>query len=443
MTNSSHRFWQFTVLVAYTPAAASESGNIGSVIQAAVDLMNESFSNSSMIADITLVHEMQVSYAETGSFSTDLYRLQGRNDGYMDEVHDMRTQHEADVVVLLVDENHPDFGGMADEIGAEAEDGFALVEWDLVISDFVFAHEIGHLAGGRHNNDSGDDPFSYGHGYHTSYWQTIMAVPPYLGFPRMNYWSNPDVPHPQSGDPMGTTGFADMARVWGERVGEISDFLPYHLYVSISGPLQLLEGESNTWDASPSGAGYDYNWYYRYHGGYHDGYWYGMCAGAASSCTYAFFIPTRDTYVDIRVDVDKPGYEGSGMITGWITDPDYDDGDDDCDYGPVTNDPPVPCPNNALVAVQSLPEEFALEGNAPNPFSRQTTIHFALPEAVQVELVVFDMMGRKVATLVDEPVDSGFHEVPFEAQGLPSGVYLYRFRAGDAFAETGRMVVVR
>ncbi len=110
---------------------------------------------------------------------------------------------------------------------------------------------------------------------------------------------------------------------------------------------------------------------------------------------------------------------------------------------PVTNDPPAPCPNNALVAAQSLPEAFALEGNAPNPFSGQTTIHFALPEAAQVEIAVFDMMGRRVATLIDGQMKAGYHDVPFEARGLSSGVYLYRFRAGEKFADTGRMVVVK
>ena len=56
----------------------------------------------------------------------------------------------------------------------------------------------------------------------------------------------------------------------------------------------------------------------------------------------------------------------------------------------------------------------------------QTTIAFSLPEAAQVQLVIYDMLGRQVQTLVDGALSSGRHEVRFEAADLPSGSYLYR-----------------
>jgi hypothetical protein len=90
-----------------------------------------------------------------------------------------------------------------------------------------------------------------------------------------------------------------------------------------------------------------------------------------------------------------------------------------------------------------IPEAFSLDGNAPNPFREQSTIRFALPKATHVSLVAYDMQGRVARRLVDEPMAAGFHRVRFEARGLPSGVYIYRLRAGDSFSDTGRMVLVK
>jgi hypothetical protein len=92
---------------------------------------------------------------------------------------------------------------------------------------------------------------------------------------------------------------------------------------------------------------------------------------------------------------------------------------------------------------RKIPEAFSLDGNAPNPFSEQSTIRFALPEATHVSLVAYDMQGRVVQRLVEESMAAGFHRVRFEARGLPSGVYIYRLRAGDSFTDTGQMVLIK
>ncbi len=97
---------------------------------------------------------------------------------------------------------------------------------------------------------------------------------------------------------------------------------------------------------------------------------------------------------------------------------------------------------NAL-SEQALPEQFALHGNAPNPFLGSTTIRYDLPEDAHVRITVFDALGRQVATLVDRQQRAGADKtVRFDAQGLPSGVYFYRVEAGEAVA-SGQMVRVR
>jgi hypothetical protein len=81
-------------------------------------------------------------------------------------------------------------------------------------------------------------------------------------------------------------------------------------------------------------------------------------------------------------------------------------------------------------------------GAAPNPFRDGTRLRFALAEAADVTLTVHDALGREVARLVDGPLEAGAHAATFDARGLPSGVYAYRLRAGDA-VHAGRLVRLR
>ena len=75
---------------------------------------------------------------------------------------------------------------------------------------------------------------------------------------------------------------------------------------------------------------------------------------------------------------------------------------------------------------QELPTAYTLEQNYPNPFNPTTSIAFSLPQSAQVSLAVYDVLGRRVATLVNGQLTAGQHSVQFEASSLPSGMYLYR-----------------
>jgi uncharacterized membrane protein len=88
-----------------------------------------------------------------------------------------------------------------------------------------------------------------------------------------------------------------------------------------------------------------------------------------------------------------------------------------------------------------VPQEVALEGNFPNPVRSQTTIAFGLDETKHVRLAVYDVMGRRVATLVDAVKPAGEYEAQFDATGLAAGTYLIRLRAGTG-AATETMTLV-
>jgi hypothetical protein len=98
--------------------------------------------------------------------------------------------------------------------------------------------------------------------------------------------------------------------------------------------------------------------------------------------------------------------------------------------------------NEPVQDLAELPTEFALRGNYPNPFNPVTTIEYDVPSERHVTLAVYDALGRAVSTLVDEAKPAGVHRAVFRADGLPSGLYLYRLTAGD-FTATRTMVVLK
>ncbi len=92
----------------------------------------------------------------------------------------------------------------------------------------------------------------------------------------------------------------------------------------------------------------------------------------------------------------------------------------------------------AVATVRSV----ELHANYPNPFNPATKIGFELPMAANVKLEVFDILGRRVAILIDAPKEAGSHVVRFDGKGLASGIYYYRLQTG-AFVQTRKMVLVK
>ncbi|OGC94823.1 MAG: hypothetical protein A2142_05975 [candidate division Zixibacteria bacterium RBG_16_48_11] len=95
-----------------------------------------------------------------------------------------------------------------------------------------------------------------------------------------------------------------------------------------------------------------------------------------------------------------------------------------------------------------LPTDFALSQNYPNPFNATTLIQFALPRSSQVKLEIFNVLGQKVVTLVDEELQAGYKQVTWDGRDqkgniVSSGIYFYRLRAGNQFTEMKKMVLIK
>jgi hypothetical protein len=102
-----------------------------------------------------------------------------------------------------------------------------------------------------------------------------------------------------------------------------------------------------------------------------------------------------------------------------------------------------------VVTVEGNPGAYTLGQNTPNPFNAETTIRFDLPDGSEVRLIVYDLAGRKVRTLVQNYQEPGRHTVGWdgrdeEGRNVASGVYLYRLEVlGRGVVETKRMLLMR
>ncbi len=88
------------------------------------------------------------------------------------------------------------------------------------------------------------------------------------------------------------------------------------------------------------------------------------------------------------------------------------------------------------------PMDFSLEQNYPNPFNASTKIQYSLPKAQGVSLIIYDLSGREITTVVSEEQIAGFHEINFDGSQFSSGVYIYKLTAG-AYSEAKKFILIK
>ena len=92
--------------------------------------------------------------------------------------------------------------------------------------------------------------------------------------------------------------------------------------------------------------------------------------------------------------------------------------------------------------ITSLPDEFTLSQNYPNPFNMSTVISYQLKKDVAVKLDIYDLLGRKIQTLVDENQPAGLYQVTWTADDIASGMYFYKIQAGD-YSDSKKMLLAK
>ncbi len=148
-------------------------------------------------------------------------------------------------------------------------------------------------------------------------------------------------------------------------------------------------------------------------------------------------VVTLDIGLNLTVPADAPpgGYTAQMILSATYT-------------GNAKSSPRMPRQSEMEVLIfaqvldQDVPERFSLLQNYPNPFNSSTTISYGLPRPVSVKLIVYDLLGREMATIVDGLRYAGVQSERFDSGNLPSGIYYYLITT-EGFSETNKMVVIR
>ncbi len=218
----------FDVLAVYSTDALARYGDVEARIQLAVDYTNEAYENSLIPHRVNLVAIEPLNLPESGR-SLELNYVNDLLDGRLDFVHDLRLQHNADIISIWVDQIE-DFCGLASTILSRVENATHMTR--VSCGGATFAHEIGHTQGARHNleQDRNPIPFEYGHGSGspTSQWRSIMSYTNACdGSPctRIPYFSSPLLTY--EGESLGDARYRDNARVITETGEDVADWSDY------------------------------------------------------------------------------------------------------------------------------------------------------------------------------------------------------------------------
>ncbi len=190
------------ILVVYTPAARAYAGGTNGMLAAInshVALANTCYANSDVAVTLRLAAAAEVNYVETGSFNTDLVRLQNGADGYIDEVATLRDAYGADLVCLVRRDAAAGVAGLA-YVG-NATPSFAPYAYSVVADvwaagNLAFPHELGHNFGSYHdraNSSGATHPYAYGWRFYGNDARQYITVMAYQPGSRIPYFSNPSI----------------------------------------------------------------------------------------------------------------------------------------------------------------------------------------------------------------------------------------------------------
>jgi len=175
-----------------------------------------------------------------------------------------------------------------------------------------------------------------------------------------------------------------------------------------------------------------------------------VCGGDNSTCTGCMDDTSCNYNIDATIEGDCIHTDGicETCVDGVIVDNDADDDTvcDDIDNCPETVEETVNengCSQGQLsLYTELIPEKFNISSIYPNPFNPITSITYGLPENTEIQITVYDMSGTHITTLVNSFQIAGYHTISWNADNLPSGVYLIRMDSGD-FTQTQKVVLVK
>jgi len=412
------------VLVVYT-ASAANGRNMPSMINTAIQETNEIYANSQISnLRLRLAHAQQVSFTETDDIEDDIDSLQ-----INPEISSLRSQYDADLVMLLVDTDGYSGGIASTILASDTSEVFAIADVNQMNSpDYYFAHELAHLQGAQHHPDDPTEaiePFSYGFGHRFSYISflnpvrkkkaTVMAnrrvhaIPFEKIYEKIKYFSNPDVIY--RGKTTGIANERDNHRVLENTAVQIANFAnPNELTASIIVMGNNISGYNFTADACGGTASLSYEW--RFGNTFNS---YGSIVSTSSP--FSSQLPSGTTFV--KLTVSSGNKTAIAYYTLYVPEP-----VEPCD--PFSGEPCDVISKQTVKEENILPLETALDVAYPNPFNPSTNISYSLAESQNIKVEVYNLNGARVATLADGSQTAGQYSIAFNAQNLPSGTYIVR-----------------
>jgi len=178
----------------------------------------------------------------------------------------------------------------------------------------------------------------------------------------------------------------------------------------------------------------------------------GVCGGDNSTCTGCMNDTACNYNIDATIEGDCIHTDGvcETCVDGVILDNDGDgdgvcDDMDDCEgYDDTVDTDGDGTPDGCDLSLYEgiIPDNYSISSIYPNPFNPVTNITYGLPEHVNVQIVVYDLSGKQVETLINQFQTPGYHSVNWDADNLPSGVYLIKMDSGE-FTQTQKVVLVK
>lgn len=405
-------------LIAFTTEVRDALADVHGFIQLCIDSHNLINANSQGDHNVELAISVRVSYTSVGGdFETDLERFKSTNDGFMDEIHGLRNQYDADVCQLLV--NNGTGCGLAYGIGSSYSTAFAVTKRSCAVDNNTFTHETGHLYGALHDPfvDGTLLPFPYGHGYvkisgaASTRWRTVMSYNDHCeslgsGCPRIPYWSNPDVSY--DGNAAGTTFVHNNALVVRNQESVLAAYESQILNKNVTNTTVFADEwgniEGTTTVTAPGGTSTSVDYRSGSKGNYR--------AGSHITLKEGFWA---------RDGADFVAYVGSCSNPQFFLSPADENGmGGDQAFG-------IDAANSAQSLHSDAMKEDLSVQIFPNPFADNVFIEVESPAGSSLKIDVYNMIGSLVLQAYEGPgSETGILRVEALAGALPSGVYIVK-----------------
>jgi hypothetical protein len=392
------------LLVAFTDDVDVANGDPRGQIQLAIDNYNNSSSNSEVNFDVEVARIVEVSYAESGVFSTDRNRFRNTADGFMDNIHDLRELYDADYCQLVVQNVNSGEGcGLAYGIGVTYADAFCASKYSCIAGNLTFAHEFAHLHGCRHDPfvDPTMTPFAYGHGYTnpTDAWRTVMAynnacTDAGTSCTRIQWWSTPDVNVSAAwgSDPAGIAGISNNEAALDNTEVTVAGWEAMVTNKSVYDPDIIYDDEEGNFEGLTS------------------------VSTVSSASTYLDYRSGSKGYLKASDSVTlQPGFwaRSGTEVSVYL---------ETCAV--VTAAPEVYSRESApnVTDEQSVINDLVI---APNPFCNQVKISLDVEEDVTFDVYLLDAYGKVVNRISEHKFFfAGVHQIDLDTRDLAAGYFM-------------------